>query len=101
MQAARSLSNTGEGETATKEIIADVLRGILLLENVALTGLEQVFVFGVAGKSFASSYIANALRETWGNDERLRSHDISSSQQRQTRHIVGSAVKKTSDSRRI
>ena len=70
-------SSKTETETETdskeKEIIADVLRGLLLLENAALTGSEQVFVFGVAGKSYAYSHIANALRETWGNDERLRS----------------------------
>ena len=59
----RPVSNAGESETATKEIIADVLRGFLLLENAALTGSEQVFVFGVAGKSNAYRHIANALRE--------------------------------------
>ena len=62
------MSAPGEGETETKVIIADVLRGFLLLENAALTGSEQVFVFGVAGKSYTYSHIANALRETWGND---------------------------------
>ena len=59
----RPVSNAGESETATKEIIADVLRGFLLLENAALTGSEQVFVFVVAGKSNAYRHIANALRE--------------------------------------
>ena len=44
------MSAPGEGETETKEIIANVLRGFLLLENAALTGSEEVFVFGVAGK---------------------------------------------------
>ena len=44
------MSAPSEGETETKEIIADVLRGFLLLENAALTGSEQVFVFGVARK---------------------------------------------------
>ena len=71
------MSAPSEGETETKEIIADVLRGFLLLENAALTGSEQVFVFGVARKSCTYSHTANAFRETWGNDERLRSHDIS------------------------
>ena len=41
-----------------------------VVENAALTGSEQVFVFGVAGKSYACNHIANALRETWGNDDR-------------------------------
>ena len=71
------------------EIIADVLRGFLLLENAALTGSEHVFVFGVAGKSYAYNHIANALRETWGNDERLRSHDSALSQQLQSGHLAG------------
>ena len=35
------------------------------------------------GKSYAYNHIANALRETWGNDDRLRSHDIALSQQLQ------------------
>ena len=78
-----------EGEGEAKEIIADVLRGFLLLENAALTGSEQVFVFGVAGKSNAYNHIANGLRETWGNDERLRSHDIALSQQLQGGHLAG------------
>ena len=47
----------------TKEIIADVLRGFLLLENTALAGSEEVFVFCVACKSYAYSHIANAFRE--------------------------------------
>ena len=34
-----------ETDSKEKEIIADVLRGFLLLENAALTGSEQVFVF--------------------------------------------------------
>ena len=55
-----------ETETETdpkeKEIIADVLRGFLLLENAAPTGSEQVFVSGVAGKSHENNHIANALR---------------------------------------
>ena len=88
LQAVRSVSAPGEGETETKEIIADVLRGFLLLENAVLTGSEQVFVFGVAGKSHTYSHIANALRETWGNDERLRSHDIALSQQLQGGHLA-------------
>ena len=33
----------------------------------------------------------NALRDTWGNDARLRSHDIALSQQLQNYHLVGSA----------
>ena len=86
-------SSKTETETETdskeKEIIADVLRGYLLLENAALTGSEQVFVFGVAGKSYAYNHIANALRETWGNDERLRSHDSALSQQLQSGHLAG------------
>ena len=43
----------GKDEPETKEIIADVLREFLLLENAAFTGSEQVFVFSVAGKSCA------------------------------------------------
>ena len=85
-------SSKTETETETdskeKEIIANVLRGFLLLENAALTGSEQVFVFGVAGKSYAYNHIANALRETWGNDERLRSHDSALSQQLQNGHFA-------------
>ena len=50
LQAVKSVSSPGKDEPETKEIIADVLRGFLLLENVALTESEQVFVFGVAGK---------------------------------------------------
>ena len=73
----------------TKEIIADVLRGFLLLENAALTGSDQVFVFGVAGKSYTYSHIVNALRETWGNDEHLRSHDSALSQQLHSGHLAG------------
>ena len=53
LQAVKSVSTPGKDEPETKEIIADVLRGFHLLENVALTGSEQVFVFGVAGKSNA------------------------------------------------
>ena len=69
--------------------IADVLRGFLPLENAALTGSEQVFVFGVADKSYAYNHIANALRETWSNDDRLRSHNIALSQQLQVGHLAG------------
>ena len=76
-------------EPETKEIIADVLRGFLLLENAALTGSEQVFVFGVAGESYAYNYIANALREAWGNDDRLWNHDIAVSQQLQGGYLAG------------
>ena len=65
------------------------MRGFLLWENAALTGSEQVSVFGVAGKSYAYSHIANALRETWDNDGRLRSHDIALSQQLQGTHLAG------------
>ena len=75
LQAVKSVSARRKDETETKEIIADVLRGFLLLENAALTGSEHVFVFGVAGKSYAYNHIADALRETWG-DDRLRSHDF-------------------------
>ena len=83
------MSTPGKDEPETKEIIVDVLRGFLLLENAALTGSEQVFVFGVAGKSYAYNHIANALRETWGNDHRLRSHDFALSQQLQGGHLAG------------
>ena len=76
LQAAKSVSTSGKDEPETKEINAVVLRGFLLLESAALTGSEQVFVFGVAGKSYAYNHIATALRETWGNDDRLRSHDL-------------------------
>ena len=88
LQAVKSVSTPGKDETETKEIIADVLRGFLLLENAALTGPEQVFVFGVAGKSYAYNHIANALRETWGNDDRLRSHDFALSQQLRGGHLA-------------
>ena len=44
---------------------------------------------GVAGKSYAYNHIANALRETWGNDDRLRSRDIALSQQQQGGHLAG------------
>ena len=66
LQAVKSVSTPGKDEPETKEIIADVLRGFLLLENAKLTGSEQVFVFGVAGKSYAYNHIANALREQLG-----------------------------------
>ena len=95
LQAVKSVTTSSKTETETetdskeKEIIADVLRGFLLLENAALTGSEQVFVFGVAGKSYAYNHMANALRETWGNDERLRSHDSALSQQLQSGHLAG------------
>ena len=89
LQAVRSVSTPGKDEPETKQIIADVLRRFLPLENAALTGSEQVFVFGVAGKSYAYNHIANALRETWGNDERLRSHDSALSQQLQSGHLAG------------
>ena len=88
LQPVKSVSTQGKDEPETKEIIADVLRGFLLLENAALTGSEQVFVFG-AGKSYAYNHIANALRETWGNDDRLRSHDFALSQQLQGGHLAG------------
>ena len=91
LQAVRSVSSAGTGGTETKEIIADVLQAFLLLENATLTGSEQVFDFGVAGKSYAHKHIANALRETWGNDERLRSHDSALSQQLQGRHLASGA----------
>ena len=90
LQAVRSVSNTSEsetGETATKEIIADVLRGFLRLESAALAGSEQVFVSGVACKSYAYNHIANALRETCGSGDRLRSL----TQSLQIGHIVGGA----------
>ena len=57
LQAVKSVTTSSKTETETetdskeREIIADVLRGFLLLENAALTGSEQVFVFGVAGQS--------------------------------------------------
>ena len=60
-QAVRSVSNTGESETAAKEIRADALRRFLLLENAALPGPEQFF--GVAGKSYPHTHITNAQRE--------------------------------------
>ena len=41
---------------------------------------NKFFVFGAAGKSYAYNHIANALRETWGNEDRLRSHDFALSQ---------------------
>ena len=85
----KSVSTPGKDEPETKEIIADVLRGFLLLENAALTGSEQVFVFGVASKSYAYNHIANALRETWGIDDRPWSHDIALSQQLQGGHLAG------------
>ena len=92
LQAVKSVSTPSEGEAdRTKEIIADVLRGFLLLENTALTGSEQVFAFGVAGKSYAYSHIAFAFRETWDNDERLRSHHLAVSQQLQGGHLAGGA----------
>ena len=87
-QAVKSVSTPGKDEPEIKEIIVDVLRGFLLLENAALTGSEQVFVFGVAGKRYAYNHIANALRETWGNDECLRSHDSALSQQLQSGHLA-------------
>ena len=89
LQAVKSVSTPGKDEPETKEIIANVLRGYLLLENAALTGSEPVFVFGVAGKRFAFNHIANALRETWGNGDRFRSHDIALSQQLQRGHLAG------------
>ena len=95
LQAVKSVTTSSKTETETetdskeKEIIADVLRGFLLLENAALTDSEQVFVVGVAGKSYAYNHIANSLRETWGNDERLRSHDSALSQQLQSGHLAG------------
>ena len=98
LQAVKSVTTSSKTETETetdskeKEIIADVLRGFLLLENAALTGSEQVFVFGVAGKSYAYNHIANALRETWGNDERLRSYDSALSQQLQSGHLAGGVL---------
>ena len=48
-----------------------------------------MFVFGVAGKRYAYNHIANALREIWGNEDRLRSHDIAFSQQLQGGHLAG------------
>ena len=95
LQAVKSVTTSSKTETKTetdskeKEIIADVLRGFLLLENAALTGSEQVFVLGVAGKCYAYNHIANALRETWCNDERLRSHDSTLSQQLQSGLLAG------------
>ena len=83
------MSPPRKDESETKEIIADVLRGFLLLENAALTGSEQVFVFGVAGKSDAYNHIANALRETWCNDDCLRSRDITLSLHLQGGHLAG------------
>ena len=68
-------------ERALQSVKSDVLRGFLLLKNAALTGSEQVFVLGIAGKSYAFNHIANRQRETWSNDDRLRSHDIALSQQ--------------------
>ena len=53
--------------------------------------LRRILFFGVTGKLCAYSRIANALRETWGNDARLWYHDIALSQQLQNGHIVGSA----------
>ena len=94
------MSTPGKDEPETKEIIADVLRGFLLLENAALTGSEQVFVFGVAGKSYAYNHIANALRETWGNDESLRSHDNALSQQLQSGHLAGGVHWSADDNQR-
>ena len=79
LQAIRSVSARSEGETETMEIIADVLRGFLLWDSAAPTGSEQVIVFGVAGKSYTYSHIA----------ERFRSHDIVLSQQLQGGHLAG------------
>ena len=41
LHAVKSVSTPGKDEPETKEIIADVLRGFLLLENAALTGSEN------------------------------------------------------------
>ena len=89
LQAVKSVCPPRKNEPETKEIIADVLCGFLLLENAVLTGSEQVLVFGVAGKSYAYNHMANALRETCSNDDRLRSHDIALSQQLQGGHPAG------------
>eukprot|EP00975_Prorocentrum_lima_P067403 12914705-Prorocentrum_lima.AAC.1 len=48
----------------------------MLLENSSLTGTMQVLVFGVAGKPYEYDAISKALRETWGNDQRLRGQDV-------------------------
>ena len=94
LQAVKSVTTPSKTETETetyskeKEIIADVLRGFLLLENAALTSSEQVFVFGVAGKSYTYNHIANALLETWGSDDCHSSHDSALSQQLQSGHLA-------------
>ena len=84
----RTRCKRGRGRTNFL-VFADVLRGFLLLENSALTGSEQVFVFGVEGKSYAYNHIANALRETSGNDGRLGGHGFALSQQLQGGHLAG------------
>ena len=89
LQAVKSVCPPRKDEPETKEIIADVLHGFLLLENAAPTRSEKVFVFGVAGKSYAYNHIAKALRETWSNDDRFRSHDVALSQQLQGGHLAG------------
>ena len=62
-----------------------------LLKTLPSLDLSKFLFFGVAGNIFTCSHIATALRVNWGNDERLRSHDIAFSQQLQNGHIVGSA----------
>ena len=66
LQPVKSVSTPGKDEPETKEIIADVLCGFLLLENAALAGSEQVFVLGVAGKSYAYNHIANGSERNLG-----------------------------------
>ena len=66
LQAVKSVSTLGNDEPETKEIIADVLRVFLLLEDAALTGSEQVFFFGVAGESYAYNHICQRAERNLG-----------------------------------
>ena len=89
LQAVKSVSTPRKDEPETKKIIADVLRGFLLLKNAALTGPEQVFVFGVAVRATRTITLPTRWEKPGGKDDRLRSHDFALSQQLQSGHLAG------------
>ena len=91
----RALKAVHSGEQGTNTLLADSLRGFLLLEVSSLSGSEQVKVYTGAAKSYRYTDIYKALRDTWGNDSRLQAHDQHLAMEMQAGLLTGAAHTET------
>ena len=71
----RALTAVQTIEMVTKTLLADSLQGFLLLELSSLSDSEQVQVYNRAERRYRHTDTARALRDTWGEDSRLQTHD--------------------------